>query len=403
MAPPWTTSKKTVSAIPTTNDRLSKSRTPITGYAPPSPPSTIDFVPSALFASMAKCAAIRRVAPAVSAALVTSSAALLGNLVDDAGSSFDLSSDFEAIADFERTGLTGRLGGGFADLCMAKMGYAWLDLSSELLPGLAGRLGDFIYDGPATGGHGVVLAEAKATNASSVTAGDVKGIADRGYRNQVDPHVGAVTVPGAGKIFHGYAVCLGAAPGVRGGLGHIVETAVATSPGGSGGTPAGGGSPVATTVGARLAIANYRAVFNLIDAPVLYGCLDRLLGSPGPFSEYESQEFLRFRYGDRWLLTGSDPTFCRWPRGELVPPLMLAEEIAEPLLEQISRILRTKARHWDGLPPFVLPSLPPIFCPDDAGPAGFRYVLAPDGLASPVDGYDEMTRRTWTVHGGLGS
>ncbi|MBB3902818.1 hypothetical protein [Methylobacterium brachythecii] len=347
---------------------------------------------------MARCAAIRSIAPAVSAALASGTRDLVGALVDDAGKSFDLTADFDAMADFEKTGLTGRLGGGFTDLCMAKLGYAWMDLASNLLPGHSGRLGDFIYDGPATGGHGVVLVEAKATCASSVTATDVKGTAERGYRNQVDPYVGSTSIPGVGTIFQGYAVCLGAAPGVAGGFGHVVETAVATVPGGSGG--GGGSSAAATLVGGRLAISNYRAVSNLINAPVLFAHLEQLLGRSASIAGHEQQRFLRLKVGDQWFLTGSAPSFDHWPSPGTVPPFMLDEAVAEPLLNQISLIVRQGRRPWDGLPTFLLPTTPESFGPDATG--RFPFVRFPDGLAYVVGKIDAVSSRVWTPLEGLG-
>lgn len=97
MAIPWTTSTKKVPGIASTvfmpPSRLA------TTFHPPALPGSLQLPPMALFASMARCGALSRVPAALSGALTQAAAAVTPQVVDDAGSSFDLMASVDALAD----------------------------------------------------------------------------------------------------------------------------------------------------------------------------------------------------------------------------------------------------------------------------------------------------------------
>lgn len=97
----------------------------------------------------------------------------------------------------------GTVAAGIAYLAMIEEGYVWSDHFENLGGGQPGvrKSPDFVFAGLT---NGVALMESKGTRASGSTAFD--GTLDRGYKKQVEPHLGYV-VNGKGAT-HGY--CIGA-------------------------------------------------------------------------------------------------------------------------------------------------------------------------------------------------
>jgi len=396
MAPPWKSTNKTVSV---STGSQSPPITFSTTYIPPHLPTSAVITPVALFASMARCAALRRVAPAITAALVTGSTALLEVLVDDNGPDFNVEADIDDLADFEHTGLAGRVGNGFTDVYMSVLGYAWRDLASALVS-TGGRLADFIYDGVPIAGYGVALVEAKGSLSASATQPNVTARARNGYKTQVEKHLGASSV--AGQIVHGYAVSFGAVPPRLGATSHVVQTSPPSIPAVFPPSPAGSAAiPLTTPVAARLAFGNYRAVFMLANAPVIFYHLDRLTNRPSPQIPLRDQIFERRQSGDRWFLVGRNPEFQHTIASGWRNIFAIEEAVAESFLNQLAAYLRTSdggaARAM-----FSLPTHDPALLLPPEHPSKQSYLLYPDGFALLIDWLPSTEARTWSKDGGLG-
>jgi hypothetical protein len=174
-------------------------------FVPPAMAMQIGFRPDALAAAMARTLTLRTAPNALLAHWARSQFAQIEYLVAD-GAHFELSPFITSLADAERSGFAGRVGAGVTDLLMNALGYVWRD-NGACLPGKSNPHADFIYDGGAVTGHGVVIAEAYGSFAQALTKAAVRGEATRKYRRQVKPHI-AATCP-HGKVIHGYSIAFG--------------------------------------------------------------------------------------------------------------------------------------------------------------------------------------------------
>ncbi|MDL2403108.1 hypothetical protein [Rhizobium mayense] len=210
MSTPWTTSIKQLGPVrnpePPANPHAGS-------FAPPGF-GTVTMAPLDLFKSIARCTALTRSSPALVAALLTSSRALLEFLVDDATNVIAFIDDVTNLADSERTALSGRMGAGITDQTMEMLGFVWRDVTEELIAS-AGPLADYVYE-DSTGT--LVLAEAKGSITTGATQSGTDIRARNAYRRQVDPYaytypLGAKGGPSVGLIEHGYAMAFAALPG----------------------------------------------------------------------------------------------------------------------------------------------------------------------------------------------
>lgn len=313
MAVPWKTANKVILRSSYTPHRRLKK--PTGGFVAPPGRRALSFTPTILFASMARVTALRKASAGTLSALHMGAAALAEAVVDDGGRSFDVTDDLLTIADAERTAFSGRLGAGICDVYMNELGYVWRDNAANQLKKGSGRFSDFVYDGGPASGHGVVLAEAKGSFALKTTSAAVKRQTEQGYTGQVQPYLGTRTIDGD-RVVHGYGIGVGAKPGTPGAFLHVSETAspgTVASPsdisgggrarvagpdedGSSGGNPGrgstgggtgslgrGGGDAGDGThferVRARIALGNYRAVFELTGSRGVVSIIDAVLGA----------------------------------------------------------------------------------------------------------------------------
>jgi hypothetical protein len=380
MVAPWTTSIKDV-AVSGQTQHWNRHVPVSAGFAPPSLPTLLSFGPAALFGAMAKMQALKSASPALTTALVACFTALTEAVVDDSASEFDLVADLEQLELTMRNALTGAVGAGVCHLYMSTLGYVWnAHATSIIKPARGVGLADFVYDGGAVAGRGIVLAEAKGTFSSTTSAVDVQTNADVGYNNQVNPHIGMAS-PSSGKVVHGYAIAFGAVP-ASARIGnppnaflHVAETDV-SQPSSAG----GGGSSAASTA---VALGNYRATFILARAPVVVAAIDWILGGyPDPRIFEATQLFRRVHAGGTDFLIGDLEGREVWPYGglgELAGRSMAIEaSVAERVLNALSAIIRGEGRSQQ----LELPQ------------ASLR--LLPESAESPVvfaDGFAVLPRR----------
>lgn len=248
---------------------------------------------------------------------------------------------------------------------MVTFGATW----ASALISTGGKLADFAYDGGPASGHGLVLAEAKGSLAVGANASATKARADKGYKKQVAPHIGALS--SGGTVVHGYAVGFGAWPRSQAPQSTLPRPPrrwlgrhLAPRPPGVGGT---------TRVSVSMALGNYRAVFMRANAPAVFYAIERALGGITPV---EPQAFRRVWSGGRSFLFGFNPTFRHEPDPPLQQTFAIAEEIAEPFLDQLQTLLSDP---FGSTTYFDLPVLRPIMSSEDG--ALPPYVLFADGFA----------------------
>jgi hypothetical protein len=387
MAAPWIVSVKDISRSGSTTH--GNKNVPVSaGFVAPSLPSSLSFGPTALFGAMAKMQALKTASPALSSALLTCFAALTEAVVDETGVEFDLVADLERLEQSARAALTGAIGAGVCHLYMSALGYVWNTHASSIIKAPSGvGLADFVYDGGAAGGHGIVLAEAKGAFSSATSAVDVQTDADKGYLNQVDPHIGAR--PRNGAVVHGYAIAFGAQPeSVRAGQPrpnaflHIAETDVQPAASVSGGT---------STVDSAIALGNYRSAFMLARAPLVVEAIDWMRGGSHRLDLLErTQLFSRVRAGTTVFFVGHPEAADEWAyegfyhrnRGLFA----VEATVAWSFLDQLSAIIRA-----DGAPPRLeLPAAPLDLHPEGAN----APIVFADGFAVvPGRKYGEETLR----------
>lgn len=192
-------------------------------FTAPKRVSKLTFGPLALAAAVARAATTRDDAPvAVLDALQRSTLPMLETMIED-GSMFGLSTDFQYLADTERTFLAARIGGGITDLYMNALGYTWRSNAACLSPALDPHA-DFIYEGGNASGHGVVLAEAHGSFAANASAQSVHLQSKNKYLRQVKPHLAASSP--YGKVIHGYSIAFGSAPSTPGAFLSLSETKI---------------------------------------------------------------------------------------------------------------------------------------------------------------------------------
>lgn len=298
MAPPWQTTSKTIANITVSR----RGRVTQLGHAPPAPPTALQIHPQALALAIASCSALARTSQAVIAGLTLSKLAILEVLVDDILPAVGVTSDYRRLVDFNRTTLSGDLGAGVTHLVMQSMGYGLRDLAKPYVS--RGRAGDLLYT-VATGGPGVVMAEAKG-QIGVVTPAAVQRSAETGYDGQVDRHVGARS--SIGRILHGYAVAVGTIPaGGRRTIDafiHLAESSMpaAVLPASRSASDGRLGAPRRRArAPTKLALGNFRAAFSTIGAVPIAEHISRRLKLSSATASHPV-EFDRLQVGTRRFL-----------------------------------------------------------------------------------------------------
>jgi hypothetical protein len=329
---------------------------------------------------MAKMQALRVPTPALVSALERGAAAVTEAIVDDSGNEFDLVDEAEMLESTLRHSLAGSVGAGICHLYMVSLGYVWHDFAANVIT-TTGKLADFVYDGGPATGHGVVLAEAKGSFASSVTKSRMQGDADKAYLNQVNPHIGTTKTTSSSDLVHGYAIAFGAQPhSVRKTIArpnvflHVAETKV-SAPVSAGGGGAGG-DPVA--VDTRLGVGNYRAAFMLAGAPIVTATIDGIREDRARDVGDDIQDFLQVKAGSHEFLVGGPIHAGDWGRRRFLSftqgPFAVELQTARHFLNFLSATIREE--RWPKK--LELRALPPQLGSKDP----FDPILFPDGFAS---------------------
>lgn len=274
--------------------------------------SSLTFGPLALAAAVARAAATRDNAPvSVLNALQRSTLPMLQTMIED-GTTFNLSPNFQYLADTERTFLAARVGSGTTDLYMTALGYTWRAnaacLSSTLDPHA-----DFIYEGGSASGNGVVLAEAHGSFAANASAQSVHLQSKNKYLRQVKPYL-AMTSP-YGEVIHGYSIAFGSRPGAPGAFLSLSETKIPKMKKGEPPT-----TPEARTRGdgapTSIALATHRSNFFLAGADDVINWIDWVRAADGAPPEPTPVEFLRMQYAGRSYLVHASSLW--WPDHEWI-------------------------------------------------------------------------------------
>jgi hypothetical protein len=214
------------------------------------------------------------------------------------GPIFALTPYIASLADTERTHFAARMGAGITDLYMNGLGYVWRDnavcLASTLNPHA-----DFLYAGGMVSGHGVVLAEAHGSFATSVTDTKIAAQARNKYLRQVRPFIAAPSP--YGEVIHGYSVAFGSKPGTTGAFLRLSETQRRKSrrpPPTPSQRPAGTGGVTPT----QIALSSHRSNFILMDALPVADWIDWTRGLRDLPSDTEPVAFFRLEYAGRAFL-----------------------------------------------------------------------------------------------------
>ena len=385
MAPPWTSTAKSVSGI---THRAQPARLNLS-FSAPLPLQRINFSPAQLYGSVARANALPGASVNVIRGLAASAQMLIEQLVDDNPRDFAFTNDVLSFADARRTAFSGDIGAGITDRYMESLGYVWRDNARSIVP--TGPVADFVYDGPPTGTAGVVLAEAKGSITSTVTPNAMASTVSTGYQRQVEPHIG--TAPRGTTILHGYAVGIASRPGDPTSYIHVEEPAASASgPSGGGPGPAaspGGGTSGGTTRGDGegdgpgfgddkrkdseqigrpnpvVALGNYRAVFALVGAETVVRVIDNIrLPGESAGEKLRPQLFIRVKDGADSYLMGMD--FWR--------PFAIHEKVARAFLGQLRLDSATEKQS------FSLPIFPNRTAASEKGEPP-NTQLFPDGLA----------------------
>lgn len=388
MAPPWTSSTKTISAISSSNAPVVGFSVP-TKFVPPPTPTTISFSPAALAASVARAAASSVASSTLIQAISKSTEELVSAIVDNAGTDFAVDSSFFDLQDTEKTSLSSRVGAGISDLVCVSYGYIWRCLASELLT-TSSKLGDYLYEGGPATGHGVVMVEAKGSIGKNTTPVHVQTRATNGFTTQVAPHLGAST--SAGNVFYGYAVSSGTNPNSHTSNAsiHVTEPHVPASSSGSG---QDSDDQSFGLVSHKMALLNYRSVFRLCGASVIVEAINHVLDPLSVDVRWRHQRFMRIASGGRYFLQGIPERdyvsrHIRWPWSRFA----IAEDVAAPLLRQIGFIFERQGRDKPDMERYLeLPIMPLILNENDANLVMFR------------DGFAHVTIDRWSGYDGWAS
>lgn len=274
-------------------------------FQPPEAAPSLTFGPVALAAAVARTATTREGRRELLGGLQKSFLGQMECLVANSAT-FELTSDFGNLADFEKTSFAARCGAGIADLYMNAMGYTWRANAACLGKPLEPHA-DFIYDGGSVAGHGVVLVEAHGSFAANASAKVLKARAKKKYTNQVKPYVN--TVSPYGHVIHGYCVAFGSKPETSGAFLSLAETRVSKpktketfppniQPASAGGVP----TPIA--------LATHRSNFFLMGAWQIVDWIDWMIAGREMPLDRSPVVFIRFQYAGRWYLGSALST---WP------------------------------------------------------------------------------------------
>ena len=268
------------------------------GFVAPPMVKQIGFRPDALAACIARTVTLRGAPDPMLLQMAKSAMAEVEYLISD-GSVFEVSPFITALADAERAGFAGRVGGGVTDLLMNSLGYIWRD-NAECLSKPLEPHADFIYGGGSVAQHGVVLTEAHGSFAQSVDKARISGEARRKYLRQVKPFI--ATHCAYGDVIHGYSVAFGSNPSSLDTYLHVAETRISKSrrrpsPRAAEQEPGEGGS-----VPTSLALASHRSNFLLMGATQVVAWIDWFRGAGDrPADDSETTFFSIEISGRRYL------------------------------------------------------------------------------------------------------
>ncbi len=352
---------RSVSNISHGFDTSKKIPWPFTG---PTPIATLQFTVAQLSTSIARVTALTPASPALVSALCDGKRRLLDALLDKSQTPLSFTSEVEYLADASRTAFSGDFGAGVTDLYMTAMGYYYRCNGRELIH-TAGKICDFIYDGPPTHMSGVVLAEAKGSIANTTTLASVTRAAQDGYRNQVDPHVGTTEPTSSLKLLHGYAIGIGTQPRPSHCDMHVEETGPATlvmaagpaaggptptlpynpgSSGGRGGASGGAGSPTLfSQPDARVALPNFRGIFRMLGAERAIEAINAVTnGTSAAKAGVGTQDFVAVQWRDGFFVTTSlTPPISRGSQTWSHVPFGLRLEVTTQFLGRLRDLSNT--------------------------------------------------------------
>jgi hypothetical protein len=303
MATPWqSTTVKDIHGIGHGYQAPSPAPVPAT-FKVPAPQTSLSFTAAQLQGSMAIAMVLSHAGTTRSASVGANTADFLADFIDDLPPiDLEMVKDVEVLSDVGRTFLSSLFGAAIADQYMLALGYRYRCNSREVIA--AGVAGDYLYDGLSAVNSYVVMAEAKGSIVSSGRKVLIAGTVRRGYRRQVEPHVGQSYPIKVGSIdvVHGYCVGAGAAAGGGAAVGHVEETGipvVAATPSQGAGLP-GAGDPQRSSH-LSVALQNFAGVTALVNSPTNSESLKQYVATGEPvqlirreFSEitYRGEQFL---------------------------------------------------------------------------------------------------------------
>ena len=194
----------------TEHEHIAHSGGPIApNFSPPGHADRLIFSYEALAGAVARTATTRENAPkAVLRALLRSANPMLKIMVEN-GSEFELSKEFEHLADVERIFLAARVGAGITHLYLDTLDYIWRANAECLSPSFEPHA-DSLYGGGNATDHGVVLVEAHGSFSCKVSENFMKRRSREKYQKQVKPLLGEESC--YGKVIHGYSIAFGSRP-----------------------------------------------------------------------------------------------------------------------------------------------------------------------------------------------
>lgn len=283
------------------------------GFSAPTHQKDIQFDAAQLKGSMAVAMVLASASAARSSAGATLSASVAANIasfladfVDDSRppDNLEIVRDVEILSDVGRTFLSSLFGAAVADQYMLALGYRFRCNSREIIG--AGVAGDYLYDGISSNSSEVSMAEAKGSVVSFGKKLFIAGTARRGYRRQVEHHVGNSYPTGGGgvvHVVHGYCIGAGAIAGGGAAIGHVVETGASSAAAVPGNV--GGGAPSGSSrATAAIVLRNYAAAFSLLNSPGTAELLTRFAAT-GKQARIQASEFGEIAYRDQPFMTAA--------------------------------------------------------------------------------------------------
>jgi hypothetical protein len=217
--------------------------------------STFSFSPLALYGACARASHLHLIDPSVASPESRITSALIREHVDNAGADFAVLKTVKRFKDHWRAHFIGTVAEGLGYLEMINDGYVWADHFENLLGGnpKATASPDYVFTGP--NGIGTALVESKGSRSPVATR--FKGMVRRGYKRQIEPHLGHSI--GGAPATHGFSIGSHLYSSTKAEM-HIHHTAVPSTLGSSGSSAAP--APLVQR-------GNYATAFNLAHSVAL--------------------------------------------------------------------------------------------------------------------------------------